>query len=77
MAVADIGEAILPSPTTISVAHHGYVPRVLQTVEPPGQATLVDAVQQSSHIHPEITMTCKTTPQRMVLLDGGHRDQPF
>jgi hypothetical protein len=32
--VADVLEAVLPGPPPVAVAHHGNVPRVLQTVEP-------------------------------------------
>jgi hypothetical protein len=45
---------------------------VLQTFEPREQPSLVDAVQQSSHTHREITMTAKSTPLPIAIRDGGH-----
>ncbi|BBE47165.1 hypothetical protein RE2895_40960 [Rhodococcus erythropolis] len=60
--MTDIGEAVLASPSPISVTHHGYVPWVRETVEMTEESSLVDAVQQSAQIHRDITMVSKTTP---------------
>ena len=57
--VTDIGEAVLASPSPISVTHHGYVPWVRETVEMTEESSLVDAVQQSAQIHRDITMVVK------------------